>query len=84
MPTKRVVYAKRPFAGSEAVLAYLSRYKTMTLKTDEFIRRFAPGCLVHTAINWRLLRCFSFDETCICLQILNYHKTCYGLDKTPI
>jgi len=69
-----VVYAKRPFAGPQAVLAYLSRYthrvaiansrllafnekgvtfkwkdyrskqrfrhKTMTLKTDEFIRRF--------------------------------------------
>jgi len=69
-----VVYAKRPFAGPESVLAYLSRYthrvgiansrlikldrqgvsfrwkdyrekserraKTMTLATDEFIRRF--------------------------------------------
>jgi hypothetical protein len=69
-----VVYAKRPFAGPEAVLSYLSRYthrvaiansrllkfndqgvtfkwkdyrakpqfrnKVMTLKTDEFIRRF--------------------------------------------
>ena len=69
-----VVYAKRPFAGPEAVLAYLSRYthrvaiansrlleftdrgvtfqwkdyrskqrfrhQSMTLKTDEFIRRF--------------------------------------------
>ena len=69
-----MVYAKRPFAGPEAVLAYLSRYthrvaiansrllkfndqgvtfkwkdyrskqrfrhKSMTLKTDEFIRRF--------------------------------------------
>jgi hypothetical protein len=69
-----VVYAKRPFAGPEAVLAYLSRYthrvaiansrllafdgqgvtfkwkdyrskqrfrhKSMTLSTDEFIRRF--------------------------------------------
>jgi len=69
-----VVYAKRPFAGPEAVLSYLSRYthrvaiansrllkfndqgvtfqwkdyrckqrfpyKRMTLKTDEFIRRF--------------------------------------------
>lgn len=69
-----IVYAKEPFAGPEAVLAYLSRYthrvaisnsrlirmddqgvtfrvkdyringpgrhKTMTLKTDEFIRRF--------------------------------------------
>jgi len=69
-----VVYAKRPFAGPEAVLAYLARYthrvaiansrllafdehgvtfkwkdyrskqrfrhKAMTLKTDEFIRRF--------------------------------------------
>ncbi len=69
-----VVYAKRPFAGPEAVLEYLSRYthrvaisnrrlvaydqhgvtfkwkdyrakhhkryKTMTLKTEEFIRRF--------------------------------------------
>ena len=69
-----MVYAKRPFAGPEAVLAYLSRYthrvaiansrllaldergvtfrwkdyrakgqtrhKTMTLTTDEFIRRF--------------------------------------------
>jgi len=76
-PTRKVewvVYAKRPFAGPEAVLAYLSRYthrvaiansrlirlndtgvtfkwkdyrvkgqtryKTMTLETDEFIRRF--------------------------------------------
>jgi len=72
--TEWVVYAKRPFAGPEAVLAYLSRYthrvaiansrllkfndqgvtfkwkdyrsktrfrhKAMTLKTDEFIRRF--------------------------------------------
>src|SRR5476649_1075180 len=69
-----VVYAKRPFAGPEAVLAYLSRYthrvaisnsrlvsldergvtfrwkdyrehgrtryKTMTLRTEEFMRRF--------------------------------------------
>jgi hypothetical protein len=69
-----VVYAKRPFAGPDAVLAYLSRYthrvaisnsrlmacdergvtfrwkdcrahgstryKTMTLRTDEFMRRF--------------------------------------------
>ena len=72
--TEWVVYAKRPFAGPEAVLAYLARYthrvaisnsrliacdqrgvtfkwkdyrakprdryKTMTLATDEFIRRF--------------------------------------------
>jgi predicted RNA-binding Zn-ribbon protein involved in translation (DUF1610 family) len=72
--TEWVVYAKRPFAGPEAVLLYLSRYthrvaiansrllsfdeqgvtfkwkdyrskqrfryKRMTLKTDEFIRRF--------------------------------------------
>ena len=73
--TRWFVYAKRPFAGPEAVLAYLSRYthrvaiansrliavrrrkaftfrwkdyradgraryKTMTLATDEFIRRF--------------------------------------------
>jgi hypothetical protein len=72
--TEWVVYAKRPFGGPEAVLAYLSRYthrvaiansrlialdsngvtfkwkdyriegpdryKVMTLKTDEFIRRF--------------------------------------------
>jgi hypothetical protein len=72
--TKWFVYAKRPFAGPQAVLAYLSRYthrvaisnrrlisaddkgvtfkvkdyriegpgryKTMTLATDEFIRRF--------------------------------------------
>jgi hypothetical protein len=76
-----VVYAKRPFAGPEAVLAYLSRYthrvaiansrliacdergvtfkwkdyraperdrhKTMTLTTDEFIRRF----LLHVLPN---------------------------------
>ena len=74
-----VVYAKRPFAGPEQVLAYLSRYthrvaisnsrllalddrgvtfrwedyrehgrtryKTMTLKTDELMRRF----LLHAA-----------------------------------
>jgi hypothetical protein len=72
--TEWVVYAKQPFGGPEAVLAYLSRYthrvaisnrrlvaiddisvtfkwkdyrsegpgryKTMTLPTDEFIRRF--------------------------------------------
>lgn len=76
-----VVYAKRPFAGPEAVLAYLSRYthrvaiansrliahdergvtfrwkdyrvqgrdrqKTMTLATDEFIRRFLIHVLPH-------------------------------------
>ena len=73
-PVARVVYAKPPFGGPEAVLAYLSRYthrvaisnrrlisldengvtfrykdyrrdsaeryRTMTLTTDEFIRRF--------------------------------------------
>ena len=76
-----VVYAKRPFAGPQAVLAYLSRYthriaisnsrlvscdergvtfkwkdyrakgssrrKTMTLATDEFIRRFLLHILPH-------------------------------------
>jgi hypothetical protein len=76
-----IVYAKRPFAGPEAVLAYLSRYthrvaiansrlvsldgsgvtftwkdyrtkgreryKTMTLATDEFIRRFLLHVLPH-------------------------------------
>ncbi len=76
-----VVYAKRPFAGPQAVLAYLSRYthrvaiansrlialddhgvtfkwkdyrakgrtrhKTMTLATDEFIRRFLIHVLPH-------------------------------------
>ncbi len=83
-PTRKVewvVYAKRPFAGPEAVLAYLSRYthrvaisnsrlikfdgngvsfrwkdyrakgrtrhKTMTLATDEFIRRFLTHVLPH-------------------------------------
>ena len=83
-PTRKidwVVYAKRPFAGPEAVLAYLSRYthrvaiansrliacdesgvtfkwkdyraiesdrhKTMTLTTDEFIRRFLLHVLPH-------------------------------------
>jgi Putative transposase len=40
-----VVYAKRPFGGRRAVLAYLSRYahrvgKTMRLTPHEFIRRF--------------------------------------------
>ena len=35
-----VVYAKPPFAGPKAVLAYLSRYKTMTLAPQEFMRRF--------------------------------------------
>jgi hypothetical protein len=38
-----VVYAKRPFAGPEAVLARAkarSRHKVMTLAADEFIRRF--------------------------------------------
>ncbi|MBU3071385.1 IS91 family transposase [Aestuariicella sp. G3-2] len=76
-----VVYAKRPFAGPEAVLAYLSRYthrvaiansrllaydgdrvtfrwkdyrckgrtryKTLTLEADEFIRRFLQHVLPH-------------------------------------
>ena len=76
-----VVYAKRPFAGPDAVLTYLSRYthrvaianrrliaydergvtfkwkdyrakgraryKTMTLATDEFIRRFLLHVLPH-------------------------------------
>ncbi len=76
-----VVYAKRPFAGPDAVLSYLSRYthrvaiansrliscddtgvrfkwkdyrqkgrtrhKTMTLATDEFIRRFLIHVLPH-------------------------------------
>ena len=76
-----VVYAKRPFAGPDAVLAYLSRYthrvaisnqrlvsmdahgvtfrwkdyrakgrtkyKTMTLETGEFIRRFLLHVLPH-------------------------------------
>ena len=76
-----VVYAKRPFAGPQAVLAYLSRYthrvaiangrliafdesgvtfkwkdyrqqgrtrhKTMTLASDEFIRRFLLHVLPH-------------------------------------
>src|SRR6202048_1203623 len=79
--TKWFVYSKRPFAGPEQVLAYLSRYthrvaisnsrliaadatgvtfsykdyriegpgryKTMTLKPDEFIRRF----LIHVLPN---------------------------------
>jgi hypothetical protein len=79
--TDWVVYAKRPFAGPEAVLAYLARYthrvaisnsrllacdqrgvtfkwkdyrakrqdryKTLTLATDEFIRRFLIHVLPH-------------------------------------
>jgi hypothetical protein len=78
-PVARVVYAKKPFAGPHAVLAYLSRYthrvaisnrrlisadktgvtfkwkdyriegpgryKTMTLPTHEFIRRFLTHVL---------------------------------------
>src|SRR6266446_4339221 len=78
-PVARVVYAKKPFAGPHAVLAYLSRYthrvaisnrrlisadktgvtfkwkdyriegpdryKTMTLPTGEFIRRFLTHVL---------------------------------------
>ena len=86
--TKWFVYSKRPFAGPEQVLAYLSRYthrvaisnsrliaaatgvtfsykdyriegpgryKTMTLKPDEFIRRF----LMHVLPNGfhRIRRC---------------------------
>jgi predicted RNA-binding Zn-ribbon protein involved in translation (DUF1610 family) len=87
-----VVYAKRPFAGPEAVLAYLSRYthrvaiansrliamdergvtfrwkdyrakgktrhKTMTLTTDEFMRRFLLHVLpsgFHRIRHYRLL-----------------------------
>src|SRR6266849_6193936 len=78
-PVARVVYAKKPFGGPQAVLAYLSRYthrvaisnrrliaadktgvtftwkdyridgpdryKTMTLPTHEFIRRFLTHVL---------------------------------------
>ena len=87
-----VVYAKRPFAGPEAVLAYLARYthrvaisnsrlialdergvtfrwkdyrrkgrvryKTMTLATDEFMRRFLLHVLpagLHRIRNYGLL-----------------------------
>ena len=84
-----VVYAKRPFAGPAAVLAYLSRYthrvaisnarlvaldnrgvtfnwkdyrakgktryKAMTLSTDEFMRRFLLHCSTcrQCGIQWR-------------------------------
>jgi hypothetical protein len=81
--TEWVVYAKKPFAGPQAVLAYLSRYihrvaisnsrlisadqtgvaftwkdcrierpgryKTMTLATDELIRRFLMHVLPRSA-----------------------------------
>ena len=36
--TEWVVYAKRPFAGPEAVLAYLSRYTGRTQKTEKIAR----------------------------------------------
>src|ERR1700736_3697887 len=89
--TKWFVYSKRPFAGPEQVLAYLSRYphrvaisnsrliaadatgvtfsyknyriegpgryKTMTLKPDEFIRRF----LIH--VHYGLLASGTKTET---------------------
>jgi Putative transposase len=91
-PVARVVYAKPPFAGPEAVLAYLSRYThrvaisnsrlisldengmtfrykdyrrdgaarhaTMTLGTDEFVRRFLLHVLpkgIHRIRHYGLL-----------------------------
>src|SRR5438552_3978496 len=98
--TKWFVYSKRPFAGPEQVLAYLSRYthrvaisnsrlvatdatsvtfnykdyriegpgryKTMTLKPDEFIRRFLMHllpCGFHRIRHYRLLASGTKTET---------------------
>src|SRR6266853_1320819 len=89
--TEWVVYAKKPFAGPQAVLAYLSRYthrvaisnrrlisadeagvtfkwkdyriegpgryKTMTLPTDEFIRRFLRTCCPRTCTASAITDC---------------------------
>src|SRR5439155_15736994 len=91
--TEWVVYAKRPFAGPQAVLAYLSRYthrvaisnrrlisadqtgvtfkwkdyriegpgryKTMTLPTYEFMRRFLMHVLLKGVLRIRHYRLFS-------------------------
>jgi len=97
-----VVYAKRPFAGPDAVLAYLSRYthrvaiansrliahdeqtvtfkwkdyrvkerkrqKTMTLKTDEFIRRF----LIHVLPSgFHRIRHYGFFANTVRVNKLN-------------
>jgi hypothetical protein len=96
--TKWFVYSKRPFAGPEQVLAYLSRYthrvaisnsrliaaasvmfsykdyrieglgryKTMTLKPDEFIRRFLMHVLpggFHRIRHYGLLASGTKTET---------------------
>ena len=98
--TKWFVYSKRPFAGPEQVLAYLSRYthrvaisnsrliaadatsvtfnykdyriegpgryKTMTLKPDEFIRRFLMHvlpCGFHRIRHYGLLASGTKTET---------------------
>jgi hypothetical protein len=98
--TKWFVYSKRPFAGPEQVLAYLSRYthrvaisnsrliaadatsvtfnykdyriegpgryKTMTLKPDEFIRRFLMHvlpCGFHRIRHYGLLTSGTKTET---------------------
>jgi len=105
--TKWFVYSKRPFAGPEAVLAYLSRYthrvaisnrrlltadktsvtfkykdyriegpgryKTMTLETGEFIRRFLIHVLpkgFHRIRHYGLLASASRAENLATMRIL--------------
>src|SRR5680860_1870506 len=99
-----VVYAKEPFAGPKAVLAYLSRYThrvaisnsrlirfdehsvtfrvkdyrvngpkrhtTMTLTTEEFIRRF----LIHVPVSYTHLRAHETDSYLVCRLLLEKKK----------
>jgi hypothetical protein len=101
-----IVYAKRPFAGPEAVLTYLSRYthriaisnrrltafdersvtfrykdyrdgktrwKSMTLATDEFIRRFLQHVLpkgFHRIRHYGLFANASRNDNLACARAL--------------
>ncbi|MGH7118969.1 MAG: IS91 family transposase [Stenotrophobium sp.] len=109
--TEWVVYAKRPFGGPEAVLAYLSRYthrvaiansrllalddngvtfkwkdyriegpgryKTMTLATDEFIRRFLSHVLpagLHRIRHYGLFAKTAADNLARARELLGTQK----------
>ena len=98
-----VVYAKRPFAGPAAVLAYLSRYthrvaistnrilgitddnkvrfsyrdraannevKTLTVSTDEFIRRFLLHVLPHGFVKIRYFGFLANKVKKACIPLL--------------
>jgi hypothetical protein len=116
-----IVYAKRPFAGPEAVLTYLSRYthriaisnrrlvafdkrgvtfrtkdyrdgkshwKSMTLRTDEFIRRFLQHVLpkgFHRIRHYGLFANAQRNDNLACARaLLNAHPVERNTDNDAV